>query len=160
MSYSLIVSHDINRGISKNGKIPWNLPDYDRYFKRTILNKSILAGRKTWDNLCNKPIQYKPNIVLSRTKTDIPGAVIFTNIVGALNYIAFEDGIIIGGRELYKIAVKDPLCKTLYITKIYEDFECDIKFPEISRTAFTIVNKKISEKYGVYHEFLTYIRND
>jgi dihydrofolate reductase/thymidylate synthase len=38
---------------------------------------------------------------------------------------------VIGGGSLYQLALASPYCRTIYLTEIYNDFKCDIHFPNI-----------------------------
>jgi dihydrofolate reductase/thymidylate synthase len=41
-----------------------------------------------------------------------------------------NDIFIIGGQSLYEIAIKSPYCREIYLTEIYQNFNCDTYFPK------------------------------
>lgn len=65
--FSIIVAADINNGIGKNGKLPWNIPDDLRIFRTITTNSTVIMGRKTWESLPVKPLKNRHNIVISNT---------------------------------------------------------------------------------------------
>jgi thymidylate synthase len=44
--------------------------------------------------------------------------------------IAINETFIIGGTSLYQMALESGHCHTVYITELYDDFECDCTFPK------------------------------
>ena len=56
------------RVIGKNGKIPCNIPDDLKRFKRLTTGNAVIMGRKTFESI-GKPLADRLNIVISRTKT-------------------------------------------------------------------------------------------
>lgn len=52
----LIVAHDENRVIGNEGKIPWNIPEDLKNFKKLTTGHVVVMGRKTWDSLPKKPL--------------------------------------------------------------------------------------------------------
>src|SRR5437763_1943009 len=73
MLYSLIVAYDLDRGIGKNGNLPWKLPkDLQRFKDLTTesLSNCVIMGRKTWESLPPKfrPLPDRINIVMSKSK--------------------------------------------------------------------------------------------
>ena len=65
---NIVVAIDINNGIGKNGKIPWNYPKDLLHFRKLTIHNTVLMGRKTWDSLTSKPLSWRLNIVLTRNK--------------------------------------------------------------------------------------------
>jgi len=51
----------------------WHLPEDLKHFKRTTLGKPILMGRKSYESL-GKPLPGRPNIVVSRSYSELPQA--------------------------------------------------------------------------------------
>ena len=46
MLVSMIVAHDLNNGIGKNGKLLWHIPKDLKHFKKTTLGCTVVMGRK------------------------------------------------------------------------------------------------------------------
>lgn len=135
-----ILASDVNGGISRNGKIPWNIPKDMEHFRKTTIgkgNNSVIMGRTTWDSL---PEQYRPlkqrcNVVLTRNNEFEAPSPVYTvySVEQAMSVVDNSDEVfIIGGAEIYKQFFNNPKCSTILRTSILEDFDCDtfVKIPE------------------------------
>lgn len=166
--FNIIVCVDSKNGIAKNNTIPWALKPDILYFKKLTTNtkndklkNAVIMGRKTWDSL---PSQYKPlkrrlNIVISRSKT-IMNADYTTNCFEkALTYCTsnnIENIFVIGGTQIYNIAIQHAMCQYIYITRIHKSFKCDLKFPKIPN-AFEIHAIQPIKKYkDLSYQMITY----
>ena len=131
--FSIIVAADINNGIGKNGKLPWNIPDDLRIFRTITTNSTVIMGRKTWESLPVKPLKNRHNIVISNTLDLLDGAVVCKDLEKALQISdSSNDIFIIGGSKLYNEGMSHYKCRDIILTRIYKDFECDTfinKFP-------------------------------
>lgn len=128
MTLALIVAHDPDLVIGKDGTLPWHYPEDLKYFKHTTMGHPLLMGRGVFEELDEKPLPGRENVVLSRTRTydHVPT---FSSIDEALDYLRLADVVfIIGGGEIYR----QTLSKTdkLFVTEIHETFEGDTYFPE------------------------------
>ena len=112
------------RVIGKNGKIPWNIPDDLKRFKRLTTGNAVIMGRKTFESI-GKPLADRLNIVISRTKTFTGENCITVNSLERALEEAKERGFstvfICGGETIYAEAL--PYCTTLYLTEIDADYE-------------------------------------
>ena len=54
-----------NGVIGVDNQLPWRLPADLRRFKRLILGKPVVMGRKTFQSI-GKPLPHRRNIVMSR----------------------------------------------------------------------------------------------
>lgn len=95
-------------------------------------------GRKTWDSLPIKPLPQRINVVLSKKSQCIsshPNVILandFNLILEKItNFYPYKDVFVIGGEQIYNIAITSPSCKSLIITHIYKDFNCTEFFPII-----------------------------
>ena len=69
---SVIIATTSSGGIGFNNKLPWNIPEDLRNFKRItsfVNDKSkknaIIMGRATWESLPVKPLPNRLNIILT-----------------------------------------------------------------------------------------------
>lgn len=136
MNFNIIVAVDLKNGISKNGDIPWNIPNDLKYFKKMttftrlpLKENAVIMGRKTADSLPNKFLSERLNIVLTRSVSYKNDNVI---IVDDFNKALIECQIkkvdtvwVIGGCEVYNLAFNHPLLDKIYITVIDNDYNCD-----------------------------------
>ena len=149
---SLIVAHDTNFGIGKKNELPWNLRrDLINFRKITTNTKSdkskinaVIMGRKTWDSLPEsvKPLPNRINIVLTRNEDYLKKLyenTFYTDSIDtAIEYIndysskildkTINEIFIIGGSSIYREVLKRDDLDKMYITEIYDDFNCDTKF--------------------------------
>jgi dihydrofolate reductase len=133
-SYELIVATDLKEGISKNGTIPWNIPEDLVFFKETTQNSIVLMGRNTYFSLPekNRPLKNRLNVVFTRepdTYKDIE--VQNKNVLFVNNFenfdLQFENKkiFIIGGSQIYNMFYSK--CSVIWLTKIKKDYDCDLK---------------------------------
>lgn len=130
MELALIVAHDPNLLIGKKGGLPWRIPEDLAYFKKVTMGCPIIMGRVVFEEIGEKPLPGRRNIVLSRTKTwatkDIES---YHSLDDALEAVKQEEKVfIIGGRALYEKGLE--IADTLYITLIHSEYQGDTWFPE------------------------------
>ena len=67
-----IFAVDANFGIGKNGTLPWpkNKDDF-AWFREHTLGKTIVMGRRTWDDPAfPKPLPKRTNVVVTSSPID------------------------------------------------------------------------------------------
>lgn len=64
---ALIAARSKNNVIGKNGRLPWNIPEDLKRFKKLTDGNTVIMGRKTFEDI-GAPLVNRFNIVLSRTK--------------------------------------------------------------------------------------------
>ena len=70
-----------------------------------------------------------------------------------------EECFVIGGATIYKLLM--PYADKLYITRIHQDFEGDVYFPEISEDEWQEVNREpglTNDENPFNYEYIDYIR--
>jgi dihydrofolate reductase len=128
MTLAAIVAHDPNLVIGKDGDLPWHYPEDLKYFKRTTMGHPLIMGRVVFEELFEKPLPGRENIVLSRTRNyeHVPT---FSSFDEALDYVEDEELVfLIGGGEIYRQFL-DRVDK-LFVTEIHQTYEGDTYFPE------------------------------
>ena len=76
-----------------------------------------------------------PTLSLDCSAQDLPPEVpLARSLDEALSPEVAKDGIadvfVIGGGEIYKEALSHPMCRRVYLTRVYGPFDCDAFFPE------------------------------
>ncbi len=142
MKFSIVVAVDIDMGIGKDNTLPWRLPgDLKRFKQITTQSASgkqnaVIMGRKTWDSLPpkSKPLPGRMNIVLTRQESlQLPEACFkvssFDEALKLCEASDLSEVFVIGGSELFAMAVQHPDLYRVYLTEIYKNFSCDCFFP-------------------------------
>ena len=138
MKVSLIVAVAENGVIGKDNDLIWHLPKDMRFFKETTLGHHVIMGRKNFESIPHKyrPLTDRTNIVITRQSGyKAEGCIVVDSVVAALD-IAKNNGdtepFIIGGGQIYKIALEQNLVDRIYLTKIHHTFNGDTFFPELN----------------------------
>ena len=117
-----------NRAIGLEGRMPWHLPAELQHFKKTTMGKSIVMGRKTWQAI-GRPLPGRQNIVVSRNPDfHAEGVDLATSLEGAVDISESNEVMVIGGGQLYALAL--PLARRMVLTLIDIEPEADTWFPE------------------------------
>jgi dihydrofolate reductase len=128
MRLIIIAAHDPNLIIGKDGELPWHYSEDLKFFKKTTMGSPLLMGRVVFEELNEKPLPGRENVVLSRSKNynHVPT---FSSIDDALDYLSDKDKVfIIGGGNIYAQLIDQ--ADELIITEIKEQHEGDTTFPE------------------------------
>jgi len=142
-----------NLGIGFEGGLPWKSlqPDMSYFQNVTTTTKSdgmrnaVIMGRKTWESFPTKfrPLVNRINVILTRNpefRVEHKDVEIFQSFDDAISklpsmYQNLGGIFVIGGSELYREALQHEGLRNLYITKVYEPFECDC-FLGIDKTSY------------------------
>lgn len=117
-----------NRAIGLDGRMPWHIPAELQHFKAATMGKAIVMGRKTWESI-GRPLPGRQNIVVTRNSGFIVnGADVVTSLDEALQISQSDESMVIGGGELYALAL--PLAQRMILTLIELEPEADTWFPE------------------------------
>ncbi len=128
-----------NKAIGKDNNLIWDLPDDMRFFKEQTLGKPVIMGRKNYESIPVKyrPLPNRPNIVITRNKKyDAPGCEVFNDLKIAIDSErkkGIAEAYIIGGAEIYNLALKEGLVHEMYLTQIHASFEADAFFPAFDK---------------------------
>lgn len=178
--FHCIAAMDIKRGIGRNNKLPWDLPNEYKHFvkmTKTVTSKekqnAVIMGKNTFFSIPQKfrPLKGRLNLVISSSlqSNDLPKDVILCRglpeameLLNTEFYInSVEEIFIGGGSSLYKEAMESNLCGRIYLTKIDDDFNCDVFYPEFDMQSFKEITlnevpQDIQEEKGVKYRFYVY----
>lgn len=154
-----VVAVDHLNGIGLNGNIPWHIPEDLQFFKKITTKVSdpeninaVIMGRKTWESIPEKyrPLTNRLNIVLTRSKSGISGAVDCPSLQRAIDHAnndpQVENICIIGGASVYTEAM--PLVSVVYRTTVVGDFGCDTRLDANLFDEFTVPSKDNLKEEG------------
>lgn len=131
----IIAAVSSNGVIGVNGKIPWEYPEDLKYFRITTLNSTIVMGRHTFDSI-GKPLPKRNNVVITSSKSDIPGVTIFKSISEFMDHRPDGPVWFVGGAKIYEEAMEyaDQIHLTLIPTLVSDPNS--VKFPWINPMKF------------------------
>lgn len=136
MKLELVVAADEERGIGKGGDLPWKLPGDMAFFRRLTTgdgDNAVIMGRKTWDSIPPRfrPLKKRRNIVLTRQDIDFgDGVISASSLDEALAATeACHRCFVIGGAEIYRLALAHPHVGVVHLTEVEGAFGCDTFLP-------------------------------
>lgn len=145
---TLVVAVAKNGVIGREGRLPWRLSSDMKRFKAATMGKPVLMGRKTWESLPKRPLEGRPNLVLTRDPTfAADGAWVYTSLdamIAAGRAMASASGAeelcVIGGAQLYvaSLAYADRILLTEVDLAPEGDARLDLdlsRWKEVSREA-------------------------
>jgi dihydrofolate reductase len=154
-----------NLTIGKDNDLPWKLPDDMKFFMSTTKGHYVVMGRKNYDSLHEKfkPLPNRTNIVVTRQQNfNAPGCVVTHNVADAIELARKEnetEAFIIGGAEIYKLAMAD--ADRLYLTEIEAEVDGDTFFPRFSKQEWKETSRThhaADEKHKFAFDFVIYDR--
>ncbi|MCA9372012.1 dihydrofolate reductase [Candidatus Woesebacteria bacterium] len=166
----IIVAVDQEWGIGKRNSLAWYLPEDLAHFRKittTVRDKNkinaVLMGRKTWESLPEKsqPLPQRLNIVVTHNKDyKFPEGVIpVDDIASVLSLLPdnIESLFVIGGAQIYHLALSQLPIESIFITKVFATFGCDTFFPQVD-AQFTKKDESsiLTAKNGPQYQFVRY----
>lgn len=117
-----------NRVIGAKGAIPWHHPADLRFFRARTIGHTVIMGRETWESLGSRPLPNRRNIVLSRSISDTPGALMLRSLDSLKRFNPHGPMFAIGGAEIYKLLL--PWTTEVLLTVLDREAEGDTFMPE------------------------------
>ncbi|XP_065662299.1 dihydrofolate reductase [Hydra vulgaris] len=177
-----IAAIDSEWGIGLKGKLPWNLPKEYKFFQNITTKvisegkqNAVIMGKNTWFSIPqqHRPLKNRLNVILSSSfvKEDYPENVLLeSSLEAAISRLSdefyantIENIFVIGGPRVYKEAM-EKFCDKIYLTKIEQDYSCDVFYPIFDKNKFKEIddeeidkNKQIEN--GVSYTFHVYSSN-
>lgn len=151
-----IAAIDSQRGIAKQGQLPWDLPADTAYYKRQVRSHGgvVLVAGATYRQM-RKPLPGLHNYVWTRdTKAPTSDAEKITNLDEFFR--GHPDVWIIGGGQLYAATIDR--AEELYITEIDHDFDCDTFYPDFISRFTPIATSPVHTENGLNYRFVRYQR--
>ena len=164
MGVNIIVAYCKGNGIGKNNALPWYIPQDLKHFSNLTKgnnNNMVVMGRKTWDSLPRKPLPNRFNAILSNHLIiDNEATKSFNSFQQVVNFSrqnGYQTVWVIGGAEIYKMALELDIVDEIHVSEIKEKHDCDVFFPEVSEGRYKLVlEKEIGKKlcYKIYRRYL------
>ena len=162
MNFNIIVAYCQNRGIGINNTLPWKIrSDLKKFYKLTTGNgkNAIIMGKNTWKSIGSKPLKHRKNIVVSTTMEENDKCIVKPSLNKAISYCNknnFDESWIIGGQKLYETAMKTYDIDEIYVTEIYEDFDCDTFFPCIPDNYYILYDTVWKQENEITYRYVTF----
>ena len=128
MNIELIWAQDEEGGIGKNGKLPWQISEDLKNFKKITSGFPVIMGRKTWESIPEKHRALPERIcyVVSRNKSEEFKEKVesyndtflvndLDSIVGYVTNVPYTNVWLIGGSELYKRMIDSFSLSNIYL---------------------------------------------
>ena len=153
---SLIVAMDRNRGIGRDNDLMWHLPNDMRFFKETTENQIVVMGRKNYDSIQEKyrPLHNRENVILTKnTSFEASNCSVFHSLDAALSAYQSDKNrkfFIIGGGQIYKLALEAKILEEMFITHIDGNYDADTFFPDFNESDWNkelLMSQAIDEKH-------------
>jgi dihydrofolate reductase len=159
--FSIIVAIAQNYAIGKNNQLLWRIPEDMKRFKNITSGHTVVMGKNTYHSLQVKPLPNRRNIVISDIPgEEIPGCDMAYSIDSAIEKADSDsENFIIGGASIYRQFF--PLAQKLYITRVYENTDADVFFPEIKDDEWNLFESNFQLEIhpeGLKYNFELYIR--
>ena len=153
---SIIVAVAQNMAIGRDNDLLWHISDDLKRFKSLTGGHTVIMGRRTFDSLPKKPLPKRRNIVLTHDegfRYDVPETATGTlevahSMTEVLRMVeGEEETFIMGGGTIYR--------------DFYKDFEADVFFPVIDRSAFrqvSLSDRMTDPETGLEYAYAEYYR--
>lgn len=164
MKVSLIVAVAENGVIGKDNDLIWHLPKDMHFFKETTMGHHVIMGRKNFESIPERfrPLPNRTNVVITKQSDyQAEGCVVVNSLKAALEvsqHNGDNEPFVIGGGQIYKLALEENLVDKIYLTKVHQAFDGDTFFPELSEEWKEVerVNHQADEKHACGFSIITY----
>tara|TARA_B100000780_G_scaffold249028_1_gene194595 strand:- start:191 stop:709 length:519 start_codon:yes stop_codon:yes gene_type:complete len=153
MNYKIIAAVSQDRGIGKDGTLPWKIVEDMHFFSKLTKGNgknAVIMGKKTWDSFKGRHLIERDNLIISSTlslnerNNDKGDKISFKNIQEVDAFCKtknYDDIWVIGGETIYKQFMDNNLAKECIITYINNKYECDTFFPVLNNKVWKLVSK-------------------
>lgn len=125
----IVVAADPDGVIGVDNRLPWNLPEDLRHFRRLTMGHTLIMGRLTFESI-GKALPGRRNIVLSSQSDWRRDQVeTFPTLKDALAATSGETVFVIGGARAFAQAL--PMADTVHRTLVHERHLGDVFFPQL-----------------------------
>lgn len=144
---SFSVAIDPNKGIGIKGSLPWHIKEELQLFKTNTMDKHILMGQTTYDNLPSSLPGRKITVVSIDPNYQSEGVEVTNDLIQFLKDHQNDETeyIVCGGASIYRQAY--PYATKAYVSFIKKEYEVDTKFDTFNLNDWSI------EKEVDYEQF-------
>lgn len=141
------------RVIGSGDGMPWDVPEEYEHFLRLVEGQTIVIGRRSYE-IFGESLTSAHNVVVSRSATALPGALVVPTIDDALREAAAFGRTVFsaGGASIYEQTL--PRAEAMYLSFIKGDYTGDAYFPAFDERDWTVERREEHERF----EFVVYGR--
>ena len=153
MKLVIIGAMSRDRVIGRGDGMPWDVPEEYAHFQRLVAGETIVIGRRSYE-IFGESLTSAHTVVVSRSATDLPGAIVVPSIDDALRAAAAFGRTVFsaGGASIYEQTI--PRADAMYLSYIEGDYEGDAYFPEFDESEWRVERREEHERW----EFVVYRR--
>ncbi len=132
MNISLIVAFDQERGIGRDGKLPWHLAADMNRFRNLTMGHILIVGRKTYESIGGNLAGRDMVVLTMQDNFQAEGCTVVKSIQEALDLATAQNEtelFVIGGAKIYQITL--PIANRIYLTRVHAATDSDTYFPQI-----------------------------
>lgn len=148
---SFSVAIDPNKGIGIKGSLPWHIKEELQLFKQNTMNKYILMGQTTYDNLPNSLPGRKVIVVSIDPEYKKEDVEVTHDLIKFLQEHQNDETeyIVCGGASIYKQSYE--YASKAYVSFIKKEYEVDTKFDTFNLDDWNII-KEVEYNDFIYRE--------
>lgn len=146
MKKIIIAAMDEEKGIGRNGELPWHYTEDMEHFKQKTMGHPVVMGKNTYLSLPEsvRPLPGRTNIVLTRSSLEIDDIVEIANsLEEAWNKAENHDDekvFIAGGESVYSQTLDT--ADKMIITRVPGTHDADTYFPDWDRENWILESKE------------------
>ena len=148
---SFSVAIDPNKGIGIKGSLPWHIKEELQVFKANTMDKNILMGQTTYDNLPGSLPGRKITVVSIDPEYKKDGVEVINDLIKFLQDHQYDETeyIICGGASIYRQTY--PYASKAYVSFIKKEYEVDTRFETFNLDDW-IITKEVDHELFIERE--------
>lgn len=155
---NLIVSCAENRVMGRDGRLPWSIPEDQRFLRQKTRGQVVVMGRicfETWPSAATDG--RRVIVVTSRSSLGKPGVQRARSLPEALALAEELPGevFILGGERIFAEAIALPQAARVYLTLVHAEVPGDRHFPDWTGRFSRQTERRDSSGGGWTYSFLT-----
>ena len=164
MKVSIIAAVAENGAIGRDNDLIWDLPDDMAFFQRSTKGHHVITGRLNYESIPEKyrPLPHRDNVVVTRNPAyPAPGAQVVVTLEEGITLAekaGEEHAFIIGGGQIYSLALENDVVDELLITHVHSSFDAHVFFPEIDPTIWRADEALFHPQDAKHDHAFTYTR--
>ena len=139
MNINLVVCINSKNALGKNNELLYHIPSDLANFKRLTNGGVLIMGKNTYESLPKKPLPNRKTIIICNEEDYVPQAseevLVIDSIEGAIQLaetLGNDNIFVVGGASIYRQFIELGLVDKMYVTRVNDDIDGDVSFPEIS----------------------------